>query len=55
MAERVGQGVCDHVLGARNVDNITGKLRDVGEVTSLSGGPRRRRTEKGMGERLRGL
>ena len=45
----MGQGVCNHVLGAREVDNITCKL---GKVESLSGGPRRRETEKGVGERL---
>ena len=35
-----------------DVDNIIGKLRDVGEVASLFRGPWRRRKEKGMGERL---
>ena len=34
------------------MDNITGKLGDVGKVVSLSRGPWRRRTEKGLGERL---
>ena len=42
LAVRVGQGVCNHILGARNVDNITGKLGDVGKVTSLSDGPQLR-------------
>ena len=34
------------------MDNITGELRDVGKMAHLSGGPRRRGTEKGVGERL---
>ena len=34
------------------MDNITGEFRDVGEMARLSGGPRRRGTEKGMGERF---
>ena len=51
-AEREGQSICDHVLGARDLDNITGKLGDLGKVASLSGRPWRRRTEKGVGERL---
>ena len=44
--------VCYNIFGARDVDNITGELRDVGEMLCLSGGPLRRRTEKGGGERL---
>ena len=34
------------------MDNITGELGDVGKMVCLSGGPRRRETEKGVGERL---
>ena len=45
-AERAGQSICDHVIGARDIDNITCKLREVGKVASLSGGPRRRGTKQ---------
>ena len=34
------------------MDKITGELRDVGKMARLSGGPRRRGMEKGVGERL---
>ena len=34
------------------MDNITGELGDVGEMACLSGRPRRRGTEKGVGKRL---
>ena len=33
---------CNSVLCTRNMDNITGKLRDVSKVALLSGGPGRR-------------
>ena len=34
------------------MDNITGEFGDVGKITHLSGGPRWRGSEKGVGERL---
>ena len=34
------------------MDNVAGKLCYVSKVTLLAGGPRRRRTEKGGGQRL---
>ena len=34
------------------MDNITGKLGDIGKMALLSGGPWWRGTEKGEGERL---
>ena len=34
------------------MDNVTSKLCYVSKVTLLAGGPRRRRTEKGGGQRL---
>ena len=40
-AGRTGEGVSYNILGARDVDNITGKLRDIGKMALLSGGPRR--------------
>ena len=48
----MGESICYTVFGARNVDNITGELGDVGEMARLSGGPRWRGTKKGVGERL---
>ena len=34
------------------MDNITSELGNVGKIARLSGGPQRRGTEKGEGERL---
>ena len=34
------------------MDIITGEFKDVGKMACLSGGPRRRGMEKGIGERL---
>ena len=42
MAGRRGKGVSSSILGARDVDNITGKLGDVDKMALLSGGPWRR-------------
>ena len=44
-AEGAGLSICNHVIGTRDIDNITGKLGDVGKVAILSGGPRQRGTE----------
>ena len=44
--------VCYNVFGARDVDNITGELGDVGQMARLSGGPWWTGVEKGLGERL---
>ena len=48
MAGRTGKGVSNCVLGARDVDNIAGKLGNVGEMALLSGGPRWRGAEQGV-------
>ena len=48
----MGESIFYNIFGARDVDNITGELGDVGEMVCLSGGPRRRGTEKGVVERL---
>ena len=45
-AERAGECICYNVFGARNVDNITGELGEVGKMAHLSCGPQRRGTEK---------
>ena len=46
-AGRMGMGG-NNVLGARDVDKTTGKLRDIGEMALLSGGPRQRGAEQGL-------
>ena len=43
-----GKGISNCVIGARDKDNITCKLRDVGEMEVLSGGPRRRGAEQDL-------
>ena len=43
---------CNSVLCTRNMDNITGKLRDVSQVMLLLGRPRQRETEKRVCQRL---
>ena len=36
-AGRAGKGVSNNILRARDVDNIAGKLRDIGKMVLLSG------------------
>ena len=46
-AGRTGKGVSNIVLGARDVDDIAGKLRDIGEMALLLGRPRQRGADQG--------
>ena len=48
--ERERQGVSNYILGARNVDNVTGEFRNIGKMVHLSSRPRRRGLEKGKCE-----
>ena len=47
-AGRTGKEVSYNVLGAKDVANIAGKLRDIGEMALLSGKPRWRGGEQGV-------
>ena len=47
-AGSTGKGLSNHVLRARDVDNFTSKLRDVGKMALLWGGPMRRGVEQGV-------
>ena len=49
-AERAGQGLGNYIFGTRDVDYVTGKFGDIDEMACLSGEPRRRGTEKGVGK-----
>ena len=49
---KVGRERLLQLFEARDVDNITGELGDVGKIAHLSGEPWRRGMEKGVGERL---
>ena len=42
-----GKQGSNHILGARNLVNITGKIGEIGKMWLLSGGPRWRGVEQG--------
>ena len=44
--------VSNYILGARDVENITGNLRDIDKMVLLSGRPRRRGMEQGKCQRF---
>ena len=44
-AERVRKGVANYIVGAKDMDYVTGKFGDVGKMARLSGGPLWRGTE----------
>ena len=46
------KGISYSVFCTRNIDDITSKLRDISQMTLLTGGPRRRRSEQGVSQRL---
>ena len=48
VAEKTGKAeVSNYIFGARDMDNVAGEFRNIGEMACLSGGPWRRGTEKG--------
>ena len=47
---KAGQGDGDCIFETRDVDYVTGKLGDIGKMACLSGGPRQRGAEKGVGK-----
>ena len=46
--ERTGKSICNSILSTRDVDDVTGKLRDMGEVALLPDRPKRRGAEQGV-------
>ena len=46
--ERTGKSIGNSILSTRDVDDVTGKLRDIGEVALLPGRPKQRGAEQGI-------